>query len=175
MDLHPVDSVTVFNAHDSQRPPREPHRFIASGLGKVICGSCQRHADDPAHKQWTADEIGADATQCPGCNEIWPIEMTVRMMRFVTPSGKELLGRNLRICQECAGTPVDNWALLAMRFEKGWITEDRYVEKLAALAAKAESGASRTCSNKGRWGTCIETQGHPGAHRYTAVASQKIR
>lgn len=168
-----VDSVTVFNAHDSQRPAPEPHRYAPAGMGKVVCGSCQRHADDPAHKKWQADQIGADATQCPGCDEIWPIELTVRMMRFVRPDGRELNGRSLRICQECAGTPVDSWALLALRRDKGWITEDRYIEKLQALAERTASEAPRICGNKGRWGTCTNVMGHPDAHRYTAVRSQQ--
>lgn len=168
-----VDSVTVFNAHDNQRPPLDAHRFVASGMGQVICASCQRHRDDPSHVKGMANEIGADATQCPGCNEIWPIELTVRMMRFVRKGGRELTGRNLRVCQECAGTPVDDWALLALRREKGWISEDRYVEKLAALAARTEAEALRRCESKGRWGICIETRGHPGAHRYKAVGTQR--
>lgn len=149
------------------------HRYYPAGLGRSSCGICQREMDDKIHAVGMKDAIGADATQCPGCEEIWPVEMTVRMLRFVRPDGKELGGRNLRVCHECAGMPVDDWALLALRHERGWITEDRYVERLQELATRTETEAPRICGAVNWMGTCCETRAHPGAHRYTAVKAQK--
>lgn len=125
-----VDSVTV------ARSEPVPHRYAPSGLGVVRCGICERPGDDPCHTKGLVDQIGADATQCLGCDEIWPIEMTVRMLRFAPPDGRVFAGHDLRVCQKCAGMRVDDWSVLALRREKGWISEDLYIERLQSLVAR---------------------------------------
>lgn len=120
--------------------------------------------------------IGADATQCPGCDQIWPIELTVRMLRFVRPDGRVLEGRKLRVCHECAGMPVDHWAMLALRRDRGWISDDDYVRLVSELAAKTAEEASKApmpCTTRTSYGPCNQIAGHPGAHTYQAVKAQR--
>lgn len=143
-------------------------------MGQIKCAVCQQSADTPMHRVALADVIGADGTCCPGCNQIWPIDMTTRMLRYVRPDGAVLEGRNLRVCRECAGMPVDRWAMLALRYERGWISDDDYALMVAKLAAEAEEGppAPRSCDASTQYGLCSRVAGHPGRHTYQAVKSQ---
>lgn len=107
----------------------EPHLY--SPTMRLTCGRCGGAPDDGCHVEGARNEIGADATMCPGCNESLPVELTVRMLRFVRKDGTEL--RNVRVCKVCAGL-VSQWVDLAVRREHGLLSDEEYYERLARLA-----------------------------------------
>lgn len=148
---------------------------MATGLANIRCAICGHESDSQMHRVGLADVIGADATQCPGCDQIWPIEMTVRMMRFVRKDGTVLEKRHMRVCHECAGMPVDRWKMLALRRDRGWISEDDYVDLVAKLASETEERGSEAplpCGTRTRYGLCNQIAGHPGSHTYQAIKAQ---
>jgi len=164
--------MTGWNAHARTDPA--PHRFVGTGLGKHICAVCGQEPDSQFHHSGMRDVVGADVTQCPGCEDIWPIELTVRMMRFVDKRGVERTGRNIRVCQPCAGMPCDAWALLALRRDRGFMTEERYLEAVEELAKDAMDNPRPLPPQCGH-DHCTRERGHEGGHRRILVKENQKR
>lgn len=74
------------------------------------------------------DRVGLDYVECEGCDLTWPLEETVRMLRFRGQMGR------YRVCKFCAGVlPNNPYVILGMRLAQGQITEHDYYEALEAL------------------------------------------
>lgn len=106
------------------------HRYIPAGMGEIRCAACMGPADARVHLEGLRDQVGADLVECPGCNERFWVEDTIRMLRFKEQDGK------FRVCKACAGIePFNPYARLARKLAEGWLTEEQYLDALEKLDA----------------------------------------
>lgn len=75
-----------------------------------------------------ADRVGFDYVECEGCDLTFPVEETVRMLRFNGRHGR------FRVCKMCAGVePRNEHKLLALRLAQGKITQEQYFREVERL------------------------------------------
>jgi hypothetical protein len=104
------------------------HFFQSRWGDKTTCQLCGGKRDSAEHMAAYAVEAGFDVTVCPGCELPMPTDLTVRMMRWVSPAMEE--HRNVRVCRNCAGFKEPRAVLLAQLHDRNLLSDEEYAERL---------------------------------------------